>query len=564
MGAASVLLALHQDQLSRAMEGTVNLAIDRTAPTTLIAQVVDGIAQLIADGALAPGDRLPPTRNLARQLGTTRGTIVAAYDTLLASGTLEAHVGRGTFVARASRARAAAANGARHAPVTAASIRLTSGLPIVPAESDTARTNGAATRPDASAAIRAFWDAILGERPRMDTHESSFLGRDTQGAITFAYAVPPAELFPLTEFRRASDKALLVRGRELLQLGPADGFPPLRREIAARMNTAGSAIDPEDIIVTTGSQQSLDLVRRVLVRRGDAVIVEDPAYPGAIQLLRSVGATLVPWSVDERGWDMEALAATLRDKRARLIYVSPDFQNPTGRVMDLASRERLLALAVEHGVPIIEDDIVSDLRFSGERLPTLKSLDRHGVVVYLGSFSKTTFPGIRLGWIAASSTAHEMLVDAKQATDLQTSGPTQAAMYEFLRSGALDAHLERVCREYARRRDALNAALRVALPGECTWLLPEGGLSLWLRLPDDIDADRVAARALDARVAVSQGRYFYCGLPRMQALRLAFALHPPDVAEEGAKRLGKVIRAVAAERSTGMRTRRGRSRTALV
>ena len=333
--------------------------------------------------------------------------------------------------------------------------------------SDPAADRTPVRRPRVSAATsRAFWSATLGDRPRIEPQTHDWLGRDTRGTISFAYAIPPAELFPLTEFRRATDKALLVRGRELLQLGPADGFEPLKIEVASRM--------------------------------------------------------------------------------------------------DLESRQRLLDLAGEYGVPVVEDDICGDLRFDdADPLPTLRALDTRGLVLYMGSFSKTTFPGIRLGWIAAAAAVREHIVEIKQAVDLQTSGPTQAAMYEFARSGALERHIARVCIEYARRRDAMDAALRKHMPDECTWELPQGGLSLWVRFPDDVDADEIGRRALDAKVAVSSGRFFYPGRPREQAMRLAFASNPPNVVDEGIKRLATVVKS-SIVRGDGPRPSKPRTRTALV
>jgi 2-aminoadipate transaminase len=548
---------------------------------SLVTQVADGITRLIRNGHLSPGDRLPPTRTLARSLGTTRGTVVAAYETLLANGTLLAHVGRGTFVAANAHVETTAhVSRSLHTPSSNGASRGTTrrpshatqvvSLPTVPLQSSNpahvsaARARNGHGSAASEAAIRAFWESVVGGHVRTHTSEHEWLAREAPGTISFAYAIPPAELFPLTEYRRASDKALLVRGRELLQLGPTEGLEPLKREIASRMTVAGTPTDSDDILVTTGSQQSLDLVRRILVHPGEEVVVEEPTYPGAIQLFRSAGATVVPWSITRTGWDLDALATLLGERRVRLLYVGPNFHNPTGRTMDLATRERLVRLAAEHRVPILEDDIAGALRYEGRHLPTLRALDRRGVVIYMGSFSKMTFPGMRLGWIAAASAIREHLVEAKQSADLQTSGPTQAAMYEFIRSGALDRHLDRVRREYVRRRDALDTALKRHLPSVCAWTLPEGGLSLWVTLPDEVDADRIAARALEQGVAVSACRFFYAGRPREQAFRLAFAHNPPDVAEEGVRRLGTVVRAALARRSENHRRAQHRPRTALV
>lgn len=564
----------------------MKLQLDRSSPQTLVSQIVDGVSRLVREADLHPGDRLPPTRTLARELGTTRGTVVSAFEILLANGVLEAHVGRGTFVSRGGTPNGTGANGANGAegvpgpngiaangqgtengrPGRPAPRNWSAPLPLVPLSPlDAGADRAPVRRPRVSAATsRAFWSATLGDRPRIEPQTHDWLGRDTRGTISFAYAIPPAELFPLTEFRRATDKALLVRGRELLQLGPADGFEPLKIEVAARMADAGSPTDIDDLIITTGSQQSLDLVRRLLVQPGEPVIIETPTYPGAIHILKDAGARLLEWPVTRDGWDMDALEVMLRERRAKMIYVAPDFQNPTGKRMDLASRQRLLDLAGEYGVPVVEDDICGDLRFDdADPLPTLRALDTRGLVLYMGSFSKTTFPGIRLGWIAAAAAVREHIVEIKQAVDLQTSGPTQAAMYEFSRSGALERHIARVCIEYARRRDAMDAALRKHMPEECTWELPQGGLSLWVRVPDDVDADEIGRRALDAKVAVSSSRFFYPGRPREQAMRLAFASNPPNVVDEGIKRLATVVKS-SIVRGDGPRPSKQRTRTALV
>lgn len=566
----------------------MKLQLDRSSPQTLVSQIVDGVSRLVRESELRPGDRLPPTRTLARELGTTRGTVVSAFEILLANGVLEAHVGRGTFVSRGGGATngtgtgASGTNGAGGAagngqspngqgaengrPGRPAPRNWSAPLPLVPLSPlDAGEDRAAARRPRVSAATsRAFWAATLGDRTRVEPQTHDWLGRDTRGTISFAYAIPPAELFPLTEFRRATDKALLVRGRELLQLGPADGFEPLKVEIAARMVAAGCPTDVDDLLITTGSQQSLDLVRRLLVQPGESVIIETPTYPGAIHILKEAGARLLEWPVTREGWDFDALEAMLRERRARMIYCAPDFQNPTGKRMDLASRQRLLDIAAEFGVPVVEDDICGDLRFDeAEALPTLRALDTRGLVLYMGSFSKTTFPGIRLGWIAAAAAVREHLVELKSAVDLQTSGPTQAAMYEFARSGALERHVSRVCIEYARRRDAMDAALHKHMPDECSWELPQGGLSLWVRMPDEVDADEIGRRALDAKVAVSSSRFFFPGRPREQAMRLAFASNPPNVVDEGIRRLATVVKSAIAQAGTP-RSAKQRTRTALV
>ncbi len=563
----------------------MKLQLDRSSPQTLVSQIVDGVSRLVRDAELRPGDRLPPTRTLARELGTTRGTVVSAFEILLANGVLEAHVGRGTFVSRGgatngtgtgaqaslgaggqagTNGQSPNGQGAENGrPGRPAPRNWSASLPLVPL--DGGEDRAAARRPRVSAATsRAFWAATLGDRTRIEQQTHDWLGRDTRGTISFAYAIPPAELFPLTEFRRATDKALLVRGRELLQLGPADGFEPLKVEIAARMSDAGSPTEVDDLLITTGSQQSLDLIRRLLVQPGEPVIVEAPTYPGAIHILKEAGARLLEWPVTRDGWDMDALEAMLRERRARFIYVAPDFQNPTGKRMDLSERQRLLDIAAEYGVPVVEDDICGDLRFDdADALPTLRALDTRGLVLYMGSFSKTTFPGIRLGWIAAVAAAREHLVELKQAVDLQTSGPTQAAMYEFARSGALERHVSRVCVEYARRRDAMDAALRKHMPEECSWELPQGGLSLWVRMPDEVDAEEIGRRALDAKVAVSSSRFFFPGRPREQAMRLAFASNPPNLVDEGVKRLATVVKSAIARLESPRATKRG-TRTALV
>jgi 2-aminoadipate transaminase len=362
--------------------------------------------------------------------------------------------------------------------------------------------------------------------------------------ISFAVSRPADALFPLDEFRAAS-AAVMERAdlSEILQLGSPSGYEPLRRHLLEEARRQGTASAEDDLIITNGCQQALDLIARVLLRPGDAVAVEDPVYAGLKNLLGGMGAHLAGVPTGAEGIDVVHLRRVLMRERPRFVVVTPNFQNPTGATLPLAGRQALLDAAASTGVPVIENDPYGDLRYHGEPLPALKQLDRQNGTVLLRSFSKISFPGLRVGWVLGPKPLIERLRQAKESSDLHTDQLSQAILLEFTESGRLEAHRARVLEAGARSLAAAVAGCRVYLPAGTRWTEPKGGMNLWVRLPHPVDAAEVLRRAQKEGVSFLPGRYFEVSRRDPGTLRLSFAGLTPDQIRKGLEILGTVVQA---------------------
>lgn len=481
--------------------------LDSASHVPLYVQLRDRLRGMIDDGRLRAGDRLSPTRHLAVELGVHRTTVEAAYAELESEGLLVGHVGRGTYVA------------GRPQPVPRASA------------------------PPETGAF--FWSGYFSDNDLEDPHESLIRAASEPGTISFAAAHPPIGLVPLREFSRACDRALRRCGPRILRPGPTGGFPPLQEMIAARLAQQGISATAEEITITNGCQQSLDLLAKAFLAPGQSVVVENPVYPGAIAPFRQAGARTLALPMTADGPDMAALETILESHRVRLILVTPNFQNPTGALMTLDSRRRLLELARRFQVPVAENDSYGLLSFSSKTPRALKALDHSDGVIYLGSFFKCGFPGLRLGWCVASPAPTARLRRAKQSTDLHTDPFVQAVMLEFAEKGALDRTVAAV--RAACKANAQTLAREVArrFPTEVTanWRAPQGGMSAWFRLPAGVTADAVLGRAREHRVIFTPGRFFYFQESQPETFRLSFGSVTRTEIARGVKVIGEAIRA---------------------
>ena len=353
--------------------------------------------------------------------------------------------------------------------------------------------------------------------------------------ISFAGGLPAPELFDLEGLRAAFDAVLTSPA--VLQYSTSEGNPVLREEVARRYSADGLPTAAADVLITTGSQQGLGLLATALVDPGDTVLVEEPCYLAALQTFALAGARVVgvPYAEDELQLDeLDRLAAAHAPK---FFYTVPTFQNPTGRTHGLEARRRIAEIAERRGFRIIEDEPYRQLRYSGEALPSLAaSAPDH--VIRLGSFSKVIAPGLRIGWIRMSADVRPSVTIAKQAADLHTSTIDQAAAAHYLLSGRGEPALARIREAYRERRDAMLAALPAALPQDSTWNRPEGGMFVWARLPQGMDASAALGRALRHDVAFVPGASFFSGTPDVRTLRLSFTTYSPARIEEGLSRLG--------------------------
>jgi len=359
--------------------------------------------------------------------------------------------------------------------------------------------------------------------------------------ISFAGGLPAPEAFPVEALARAHADVLAHDGAGALQYGATEGYGPLRAWIAERMTRRGMPASAENVLVTAGSQQGIDLVGRSLVDPGDVVAVEEPSYLAALQSLRTWEAQFAVVGSDDEGMRVDELEALLRRTRVRLIYTVPNFQNPQGTTLSLERRARLAQLAAEHEVPVLEDDPYCELRYSGTELPPIAGMVADAPVIYLGSFSKTLAPGLRLGFAVADERTIRALTIAKQAADLHTGVLSQRAVARLLESFDFEAHLRRLRALYGERCAAMLASIERHFPAGCTWTRPEGGLFVWARLPAGIDTEELVQDALREHVAFVPGAPFYPAEPRRNTMRLNFSNRPPEVIAEGMARLGACV-----------------------
>ena len=362
--------------------------------------------------------------------------------------------------------------------------------------------------------------------------------------ISFAGGLPAPELFPNLAIARIAEEILRTRARVALQYSPTEGIQPLREQIANRMNTLWSThFGAEDILVTTGSQQGLDLIAKLWIDEGDAVICESPTYLGAVMAFNVFKPRWVEVATDADGMDLAALEHALRTgERVKMIYVVPNYQNPTGRTWSFERRRGLLALAQRYGVQIIEDNPYGELTFEGEPPRAIQAMDNEGLVLTLGTFSKIFCPGLRIGWIAAHRAILDKLVVLKQAADLHSSTLDQMIASVYLQTYDIEKDLVQKREVYRQRRDAMLAALETEMPPGVTVTHPKGGLFLWLELPEAVDARRLLRISLDRGVAFVPGESFFPNTQRKNTLRLNFSNMPEPRIAEGIHRLGTAMK----------------------
>jgi 2-aminoadipate transaminase len=368
--------------------------------------------------------------------------------------------------------------------------------------------------------------------------------------ISFAGGLPAPDVFPVKEFQAACNRVLETQGAQALQYGTTEGYTPLREMIARHSARYNMEITPENILITSGSQQALDLLGKIFINRGDHILVESPTYLGALQAWNAYGAEYIAVPSDENGMITDYLEEALR-AGPKFMYILPNFQNPTGVTISLERRKRIVELADQYGVPIIEDDPYGQLRFEGEHLPTVEYLDSvihdqkacySGNVIYLSTFSKTLAPGIRLAWVVAPSEVIRKLVQAKQGADLHTATFNQIVAHEVSSGGFLNKHVQTINKVYHERRDVMLDSLEEHMPDGMHWTHPQGGLFLWATLPSNMDAAEVLKDAVQQKVAFVPGESFHACGGGKNTMRLNFSNATPESINEGIARLGKVIK----------------------
>ena len=362
--------------------------------------------------------------------------------------------------------------------------------------------------------------------------------------ISFAGGLPAPELFPVEEMKEISKIVLDESGTQALQYSTTEGFPPLREQIANRMNSKNKTnVTKDDILITNGSQQGLDFAGKAFLDEGDIVLCESPSYLGAINAFKSYRPRFIEVPTDKNGMIMEELENILSTtENIKMIYVIPDFQNPTGRTWSLERRKKFMEIINKYEIPVIEDNPYGELRFEGESLPSLKSMDKKGLVIFLGTFSKIFCPGYRLGWTCASQKILNKFILIKQGADLQASTISQREVSKFIDLYDLDKHVEKIKEVYERRRDLMLETMKSEFPEGIEYTHPEGGLFTWVELPSHLDSRVIMQDCLKNNVAYVPGGSFFPNGGKENCFRLNYSNMPDDRIVEGIKRLGEVLK----------------------
>lgn len=465
--------------------------LDPTSETPLYRQLYSEIKCLIDSGAVQSDTRLPATRELAGQLGLNRATISAAYALLESEGLITGHVGRGSFVASKPAKR-----------------------------------------------TQLNWRAVLDP-----TSSTSAAAPAATPLATFSSSRPSEALFPLEEFRATCAEVIgSPDAQTILQLGSPSGYPPLRRYLLDLARSEGVARDSDDILITSGCQQAFDLIQRAGVRPGETVLLEDPVYLGVKHVFERSGARLIGVPMGPNGVELDALERIIDREHPRLLAVTSNFQNPTGATLPLSARKALLRIAQSAGVIVVENDIYGPLAYEGDSIPTIKCLDETSDTILLRSFSKIAFPGLRVGWVIGPRPLIEKLTETKQWTDLHSDQLSQAVLLRFAESGRLEQHRQRMLAAGRERLRAVLNACEKYLPAEARFTRPHGGMSLWIRLPEPLDAAELLPRAERQGVTYLPGKYFAVSRPEPNSLRISFASMDPDQIRSGIAVLGRIFK----------------------
>jgi len=371
-----------------------------------------------------------------------------------------------------------------------------------------------------------------------------------ENVISFAAGMAAPELFPLEIFQKIYRRVTQSYGPAAFLHTPTEGCYFFRESISTFMGARGVSLSPEEILILSGSQQGLDLLVRAFLDPGDAVIVEEPSFFSAIQAFQAAGARVREIPVDQNGMQVELLEPMLIKYKPKFIYTLPTFQNPSGAVMSLQRRGRLLELAYKYQVPVLEDDPYGELRYEDQGLPSLKALDTRGYVIYLSTFSKMLFPGLRVGWLAAPPPVVHKLALIKQMVDLHPNSLAQYLIDAFLKEGLLDRHLDQVRREYALRRNVMLEELTRWAPPETYWNEPKGGYYLWCRLPENTVLSKLLTKCADRGVAFVPGDVFFTGSPPGNYIRLNFTFSKPEKIRAGVKQFISALNETLQENKT--------------
>lgn len=483
----------------------MRVVISKDSETPVYIQIFEQIRRQILSGELVSGFRLPPERKLAQSLGVNRTTVLNAYRELKAEGLVGSQVGNGTIVL-SKQEELDVKDMTSHEPA---------------------------------------WNQIFSQ---YSSNFNSYIVQDLlslanrKDVISFATGIASPETGPIEVLRGIEHEIIEAKNYRALLHTPTEGFSSLREAVSKLMQKRGIYCNYDEVMLLSGSQQGIDLAARVFLDPGDIVVVEEPSFFPAIQAFRTIGARVMGVPIDENGMKIDILEQLLQRYRPKLIYTMPTFQNPSGTEMSLERRKRLVELASKYRVIILEDDAYGDLCYEGYPLPLLKSMDNDGYVIYLSTFSKSVYPGLRLGWLVAHKKIVKRFAAVKQIMDLHSNSLSQWIIDRYISNGGLEKHLPKVCEEYSLRRDIMYDALLKYAPVGLTWNKPRGGYYIWCKLPMGVSASKLIQKAGEYKVVFVNGTPFFLSGQGEEYIRLNFTFAPMADIDEGIKRLCTAIK----------------------
>ncbi len=484
------------------------LKIEKSSPKPLYQQIIDEIKTLIDQGSLETEQALPSTRGLANKLGVNRSTVIRAYEELQALGYLQSRPGSYNRIQKRRRE-------AVYTPGRKSSI------------SWERASNASAQK------IYEIFGHYSPEKPPQ-TH----LRTD---AINISELDLDRRLYPMAEFKRCISHVLWQSGADSLQYGDHKGYPQLRRQIARRLRLHGISVSEDEILITNGAQQALDLIIRMLSKPEENVVVESPTYANIIPLLKFNGVKILGIPMMPDGLDLKRLEKILEKEKVSFVYTIPNFQNPTGITTTHKHRERLLNICIEHQIPVVEDGFEEDMKYFGRVPLPIKSIDEKQTVIYLGTFSKTLFPGLRIGWVTANKECIDRLTAIKRFSDLNSGNLVQVILSEFLKRGYYDLQLRRLHRIFRKRMQVAQKTMEDSFPRSVTWTPPAGGYTIWVKIPWKMDEVCLQEHLSEFGVIVSPGSYYFPDGQGSEYFRLSIAKISEMEIKEGFTRLGNAL-----------------------
>ncbi len=488
----------------------VLLNISQQSRSPVYRQIIDGIISMIDQGSLEPETILPSSRNMAKSLGINRSTVFRAYQELLALGYIESTPGSYTKIRDRIR--------------------------IIDKYEDK-KPGSLSWESRSNEPSRDVYSAYLSMSP-----EKPF-NNDIEGFIDLSPLDLDKRLFPVDEFRKSMNTVMVNKGEEILRYGERAGYEPLRESIARRMQLHGISVDKDEILITNGAQQAIDFILRVYTKPGSSIAIEAPTYANVIPLMKYFQVNIISIPMKNDGMDLNILEKKLREDRPSFVYTIPNFQNPTGITTSQVHREKLLSLCEKYETPLIEDGFEEEMKYSGKSVLPIKSMDHGRYVLYLGTFSKVLFPGVRVGWIAAERECIDRMTALKRYTDLSSSNVVQAALDNFCRKGHYDLHIKRMHRVFRKRMQTALRALDNYMPEGIKWTKPDGGYTIWITLKKALKDSNLLFDVLKKnKVGVSPGNFYFHGSNPGKYFRICIAsIGEPDI-EEGIHRLGNALK----------------------